>query len=347
MKAAVMEEFCEPLVVRDVPDPTAAPDGAVVRVEASGVCRSDWHAWIGDWPKLFELPHVLGHELCGVIESVGGEVTRFAAGDRVIAPFSAGEGSCHWCRSGLAHLCDDPVTVGFRSWGGFAERVGVEHADLNLVALPDEISYVSGAGMGCRFMTAFHGLTERARVRPGEWVVVHGCGGVGLAAVQIASALGASVVGVDIRPEKLEMATALGAVSVVDAGRSRNPVREVRQISGGGAHVSVDALGIAATSRNGIKSLRKRGRHLQIGLTTGTAGDLPIPIDWIVWNEIELIGSYGMPPIAYESMLRLVACGRLDPARLVRRTVALEETGAVLASMGKYDTLGITVIDRF
>lgn len=348
MKAAVLEAYREPLVVRQVPDPKPGRDGAVVRVAANGICRSDWHGWAGDWPGLFDLPHVLGHEMCGTIEEVGPEVRNMKPGMRVIVPFSGGDGSCPWCQTGMAHLCEDPITVGFTTWGGFAEFVAIEHADFNLVELPDAIDFVAGAGMGCRYMTSFHGLVDRARVSAGEWVAVHGCGGVGLSAVQIATALGCNVVGIDIGADKLALAQQLGAVAVVDASESNNPARAVREITGGGAHVSVDALGIEATCRNSIKSLRRRGRHVQIGITIGAAkGDLPVPIDTIVGKEIQLLGSHGMPVTEFPAMLRMVATGRLDPGKLVTRKVALEETGAVIAAMDSYDTLGFTVIDRF
>jgi D-arabinose 1-dehydrogenase-like Zn-dependent alcohol dehydrogenase len=348
MKAAVMEAYREPLVVREVPDPKPGPGGAVVRVEANGICRSDWHGWAGDWPTFFDLPHVLGHEMCGVVEEVGAEVRNVTPGMRVIVPFSSGDGTCPWCMTGKAHLCDNPITVGFTTWGGFAQFVAIDHADFNLVELPEEVDFVAGAGMGCRYMTAFHGIADRARVQAGEWVAVHGCGGVGLSAVQIASALGANVIGIDIGADKLEFAKELGAVAVVDASESNNPGRAVREITGGGAHVSVDALGIEATCRNAIKSLRQRGRHIQIGITTGAAkGDLSVPIDAIVNKEIQILGSRGMPVTEFPAMLRMVAAGRLNPGKLVTRKVTLEETAEVIAAMDSYDTLGFTVIDRF
>ena len=348
MKAAVLVAFREPLVVREVPDPSPAAHGAVVRVEANGICRSDWHAWAGHWPDSFELPHVLGHEMCGVVEGVGPDVRKIQPGTRVIVPFSSGDGTCHWCQSGQSHMCDNPFTPGFSSWGGFARFVAVDHADFNLVELPEEISFAAGAGMGCRYMTAFHGLADQAGVKAGDWVAVHGCGGVGLSAIQIASALGANVIGIDIGEDKLDFARKLGAVEVVNARESNDPAGAVREITGGGAQIAVDALGIEATCRNAIKSLRKRGRHVQIGMTTGAgAGDLSIPIDLIIMQEIELVGSRGMPVTRYDSMLRMVAAGKLQPGRLVTRTVPLEEAGAVLASMDDYDTLGFTVIEGY
>lgn len=348
MKAAVLEAFGQPLVVREVPEPEAGPKGAVVKVEANGICRSDWHGWVGDWPKLFELPHVLGHEMCGVVESVGSEVESFKAGDRVIVPFSGGDGHCPMCQAGHANICDDPVVPGFRSWGGFGELVAVDHADFNLVTLPESMSFVAAAGMGCRFMTSFHGLTARSAVGAGEWAVVFGCGGIGLSAIEIASALGANVVGVDIGDDKLELARTLGAVATINSATSKNAPREVRGITGGGAHVSVDALGIEATCVGAIKSLRKRGRHIQIGMTNGSAaGNLSLPVDLMIDKEIEFYGSKGMPPARYDGLLRMVEAGKLDPGRLVTRTVALEDTADVLASMNDYGTLGFTVIDRY
>ncbi len=348
MRAAVIEAFREPLVIQEVPDPAPAPHGAVIKVEANGICRSDWHGWVGDWPKLFSLPHVLGHEMCGIVEETGAEVSGFQKGDRVIVPFSGGDATCPMCYAGMAHLCQRPVMPGFRSWGGFAQYVSVDQADFNLVSLDEAIDFVAAAGMGCRFMTAFFGLVERAQVKPGEWVAVHGCGGVGLSAVQIATALGAQAIAVDIRQDKLDLAKSLGAVATVNAAEHNNPAKAVREITKGGAEVSVDALGIAATCRNGIKSLKTRGRHLQIGMTTGAdKGELTLPIDLMVDKEITLVGSHGMPPAGYGPMLAMIAAGRMDPGKLVSNTVPLEEAGDVLAAMDGYDTLGITVIDRF
>lgn len=349
MRAAVMRGSGEPLVVEEVPDPEPARDGAVVRVEACGICRSDWHAWVGDMGDRIRPPHVLGHEFVGVVEAVGPEVRRFSPGDRVIAPFSWGEGDCPQCRAGAEHLCDRRVTPGFDYWGGYARYVATPMADRSLVPLPEGIGFVAGASLGCRFMTAFHGLVDRAAVRPGEWVAVHGLGGVGLSAVHILTAVGARVVAVDIRPEPLARARALGAAATVDA-RAVDPAEAVRDLTGGGAQVAVDALGLAATCRNAVRSLAKRGRHVQIGLTTRTGGesaDIPLPVDFIVRQEITLLGSLGMPSARYEELLRLVEAGVLDPGSLVGRRVRLAEAGEVLAAMTRYETEGVTVIDRY
>ncbi len=350
MRAAVMEAVRAPLVVREVPDPECPSHGAVIRVEANGVCRSDWHGWTGDWDWLgvkFAFPHVLGHEMCGVIEEVGAEVRAFKAGDRVIVPFCQGEGSCDWCRQGRQNLCDHGFSVGFAYWGGFGRFVAVPHADANLVSLPEPIGFVDGASLGCRFMTSYHGVVDQAAVKPGEWVAVHGCGGIGLSAIHIASAMGANVIGVDIDAAKLDAAKRQGAVATVDASDGK-AAKAVREITKGGAHVGVDALGIETTCVNSIKGLRARGRHLQIGMTSGAErGKIALPIDLIVGKELTVVGSYGMHVPRYAQMLAMIETGKLNPAGLVSGTIALEQTGEVLASMDSYATLGIPVIDRY
>lgn len=350
MKAAVMEGIRQPLVVRNVPEPEPAPHGALIRVEANGICRSDWHAWTGDWTWIgiqLQFPHVLGHEFCGVVEDVGREVTRFKKGDHVVVPFSQGEGTCEWCRSGHQNICDTPLTPGFAYWGGFGRYVAAPFADVNLVPLPDGVGFVEAASMGCRFMTSFHGIVDRAQVQAGEWVAVHGCGGIGLSAIQIAAALGANVIGVDVSAEKLEFAKRVGAAAVVNANE-QEPVAAITQLTNGGAHVSVDALGVAATCRNSVACLRKRGRHLQVGLTSSAEkGEIALPIDLIVLKEITLLGTVGMQAPRFESMLRMVQAGKLTPGALVTHKVPLSEAGGVLASMDKFATVGVTVINSY
>ena len=200
-----MRAFAEPLRVEDVPDPEPAPDGVVVRVRATGVCRSDWHGWMGHDPAI-ELPHVPGHELAGEVAAAGPQVRGFAVGDRVTVPFCCGCGRCEPCRGGHTQICDRDFQPGFTAWGSFAELVALPRADLNLVRLPDALGYVEAASLGCRFMTAFAAVTEHGRVSAGDWVAVHGCGGVGLSALMVATALGAAVVAVDVDDETLALA---------------------------------------------------------------------------------------------------------------------------------------------
>ena len=344
MKALVLEGI-QQLAIRDLPDPEPGALGALVRVQANGVCRSDWHAWIGDIPRNY--PMVIGHEMTGIVEEVMPGVTRFKRGDRVVVPFSGSDGTCEHCRGGWAHLCDNPIIPGKTYSGGYGEYVGVALADRNLVPLPDEISFVEGAALGCRFMTSFHGLVDRAEIRAGEWVVVYGCGGIGLSAINIASALGCRVIGVDVNPANLELARTMGAQHVIDS-RSTKPVEAVLDITGSGAHVSVDALGIAETCVNGILSLRKGGRHLQIGITTkNEAGYIRLPVDLMVYKELKMIGSLGMAPSRYDSMVPLVTQKKLQPGRMVNREIALSEVEGIFHDMTRSANNGTFVVTKY
>lgn len=350
MKALVLEELKKPMVVKEVPDPENTQDGVIIKVEANGVCRSDWHAWMGDWDWLgiiLPTPHVLGHEFSGIVEEVGANVKNFKKGDRVIVPFTIGDGTCPYCQSGHHNICENIQMPGFTSWGGYGRYTHIPHADTNLIRLPEAISFTEAAGMGCRFMTAFHGVTDQAKIRPGEWVAVHGCGGVGLSAIQIATALGANVIAVDIGEDKLAFAKKMGAVATVNA-KSENAPEAIKEITKGGAHVSIDALGIAATCQSAILSLRKRGRHLQIGLTSREeAGMIPLPIDLIVQYEIELVGSLGMQPSRYPYMLDMIAKGKLRPGALITNTISLEQAPQILEQMSTFTNLGVTVVDKW
>jgi D-arabinose 1-dehydrogenase-like Zn-dependent alcohol dehydrogenase len=352
MRAAVVEELNNPLVVRNVPDPECPPDGAIVRVGANGICRTDWHLWTGDWAwrgLAIQPPFVLGHEFSGTIEEVGREVTGWKRGDRVIFPMNPGEGTCEWCLSGNQHICDSGASLvpGVSYWGACGEYVAIRFANVNLVRLPDSISFVDSASLACRYMAAFHGVVDEADVRGGEWVVVHGCGGMGLSAVQIAAAVGGKVIAVDISEQALTAASAVGAAYIINA-RTEDPVEAVKTLTRGGAHVSVDALGIESTCRNSVLSLRKLGRHVQIGHTTRReAGYVPLPIDVILLNELKLFGAFGMQGQRFGTMLAMCEAGLLQPGKIVHQKVSLDGVTSVLEAMGDYGTVGVVVIDRF
>lgn len=346
MRAVVYEQFNGPLRVERVPDPEPAADGVVVRVRANGICRSDWHGWRGHDPDI-RLPHVPGHELAGVIEAVGREVRHWRPGDRVTVPFVAGCGGCTECRAGHPQICDYQYQPGFTAWGSFAEFVALRYADGNLVRLPEEISFVAAASLGCRFSTAFRAVIQQGRVTAGEWVAVHGCGGVGLAAVQVAAAAGARVVAVDIKEAALAFARRVGATHGVDASCIADVPAAIRDLTGGGAHLSLDALGSRATCAWSVAGLRKRGRHVQVGLLLGADQDPPLPMHLVIARELELLGSHGMAAHAYPALLELIRAGRLQPERLVQRTVTLEEAPAELIALGEFQRMGVSVIDRF
>lgn len=373
MRAAVYDRFQGPIQIREVPDPEPPPGGVVVKVEANGICRSDWHGWMGHDPDITP-PHVPGHEIAGRIEAVAPDVSRWSVGDRVTVPFIAGCGRCGPCRSGNQQVCDHQFQPGFHGWGGFAEYVALRHADLTLVPLPGNLDYVTAAGLGCRFATAWRAVVVQGGVRVGQWVAVHGCGGVGLAAVMIARALGALVVAVDIREAALGQARAAGATAVVRSpqatasaggsgtsagggttaahtapgpGVAEQVSEEIRDITGGGAHVSVDALGHRDTARASMSCLRKRGRHVQVGLMVGDASETAVPWGALIGHELEVVGSHGMQAHEYDEMLRAVDVGFVDPGSLVKRTVGLEEGVDILMGMDTYDLLGVAVINAF
>ncbi len=346
MKAVYYEEFGGAITVRDVADPAPPPRGVVLRVNASGLCRSDWHGWQGHDPDI-RLPHVPGHELAGEIVAVGAQVRVRQLGERVTMPFVCGCGRCAQCASGNQQVCDHQFQPGFTHWGSFAEYVAVDYADTNLVPLPDAIDDVAAAALGCRFITAYRALLAQGRLQGGQWVAVHGCGGVGLSAIMIAAASGAQVIAVDIGEEKLALARKLGAVGVVNGRDTADVAEAVRTISDGGVHVSLDALGSQETCFNSIANLRKRGKHVQVGLMTGDHQHPVVPMDRVVAHELEILGSHGMQAFAYAPMLAMITAGKLQPRKLVGRHITLDAVPQELAAMDSFPGTGITVIDRF
>jgi D-arabinose 1-dehydrogenase-like Zn-dependent alcohol dehydrogenase len=329
-------------VLTDVPEPRCPDGGVVVAVRATGVCRSDWHAWKGHDPV--SLPHTPGHELAGVVAEVGVGVRHWVVGDRVTVPFVCGCGACSWCQAGETQVCPDQTQPGFTGPGSFAEKVAIHGADTNLVGLPESVDFVTAASLGCRFATAFRAVVTHGRLRTGDWLAVHGCGGLGLSALMIGVALGGLVVAVDVNPAALERASALGASAVVDAGRVVDVAAAIRDLTGGGAHVSVDAFGSPDLAVASVRSLRRRGRHVQAGLLLGASSTPPLPMDLVVSQELEIYGSHGMSAREYPAMLRLIEDGTLRPADLVGRVIGLEEAGAALAAMDRPSATGMTVV---
>jgi len=323
-------------------EPACPPDGVVIEVRATGVCRSDWHAWQGHDPV--ELPHVPGHEFAGTIAEVGPQVTLRRIGERVTVPFVCGCGRCEFCIAGDAQVCPQQTQPGFTGPGSFAERMAIHAADFNVVPLPASIDFVTAAALGCRFATAYRALTAHGRARRGDWVTVHGCGGVGLSAVMVAVALGARVIAVDVSPAALARAGELGADVIIDAADD-DVVSRVVDISNGGAHVSIDAVGLSTTAVTSLQCLRPRGRHVQVGLLLGRHATPPLPMDRVVANELEIHGSHGMAARDYPALLELVGSGALRPHLLVGQVIGLDQAGAALAAMTHPATQpGMTVV---
>jgi alcohol dehydrogenase len=346
MRAVVVERFGAPAVVTDVPDPQCPPDGVVLDVQATGLCRSDWHAWRGHDPGV-RLPHVPGHELSGVITEAGRGVRLHRVGERVAVPFVCACGQCPTCLSGDEQVCENQEQPGFTHWGSFAERVALHRADVNLVAVPVGVSPEAAAVVGCRFSTAYRAVVHQGRIGPGQWLVVHGCGGLGLSAVMIGASRGARVVAVDLNAAALEVAAAVGAESCVSADADPGDVADaIREVTEGGAHVSLDTAGHPQAIRASVAALRRRGRHVQVGLLApddSTSPPLAELLPDVIARELEVVGSHGMPARGIRSLLAEIAVGRLQPERLVTRRVDLDELPAAIAAMDSGSPVGMTV----
>ncbi len=346
MKAMYYEAFEQTPEIRTLSDPEPTFGGVVIKVGATGLCRSDWHGWKGHDPDI-QLPHVPGHELAGKVVATGKGVMRFKAGDRVTVPFVSGCGHCAQCHSGNQQVCPSQFQPGFTHWGSFAEYVAIDYADTNLVILPEDIDDATAASLGCRFATSFRAVADQARTGPGDWVAVHGCGGVGLSAIMIATALGANVVGIDLTEDKLALARKCGAVATVNAASVPDVVEAVRDITKGGAHVSIDALGHPTTCFNSIKNLRRRGRHVQVGLMLGEHATPQIPMAQVIGHELEIYGSHGMQAWRYDAMLAMITSGKMEPRQLISKRIGLQEAIPELMTMDKTETPGIAVITSF
>ena len=343
MRAAVLKEYRKDLSIEQVADPACEEDGVVLRTLACGICRSDWHGWIGHHPRV-KPGQIPGHEYCGEVVEAGPR-SGWKAGDLVIAPFILACGSCPACRSGVSNTCPDQRLPGFVEPGAFAEFISVPHAH-NLARLPDGMSPVLAAGLGCRVTTAYHALTDRANLRPGEWLAVHGTGGIGLATLILGRALGARVIAVDVVPEKLEHALSLGADAALDA-RDGDVSEAIRDLTGGGAHVSVEALGIAQTTNASLRCLRALGRHVQVGLPSGPHAQMQIDMSVIYQKNLAMFGTRGMPAHKYPSLLGMIEAGLVDFMPMIAREVGLSQASAELALFDGPMAPGVAVISDF
>jgi D-arabinose 1-dehydrogenase-like Zn-dependent alcohol dehydrogenase len=343
------------MTIDTIPVPKIGEGEALVRAVASGVCRSDWHLWNGDWGWAgLELPEkaTLGHEIAGVVVKTGPGVKHVEPGMRVTIPFNLACGYCEYCRQGLQNLCDNllsPVLID--GGGGWQQYIRIPTADVNCIPLPDGVDELTAAALGCRYMTAWRAIATRANVRGGEFVAVHGCGAVGLAGVQISTALGGRTIAIDIDDEKLFAAKHAGAFATINA-RGLSPAEvgaAVKQATGGaGAEVALDALGGTKTTLGGLFSLRKGGRLAQVGLTSSEdKGMVGLPLDLLVLQELSIVGSFGNPQSAYPSLMGLVTAGKLDPKALVSREIGLEEVQDVLNDMDQFKTNGFIIITKF
>ncbi|MGB1234752.1 MAG: zinc-binding dehydrogenase [Planktomarina sp.] len=343
MRAAVVRDFNADLSIETVADPACPDTGVVLQVAACGVCRSDYHGWVGSHPKVNN-GSILGHEYCGTVVEVGSKA-KHKVGDRLIAPFILGCGSCGECGRGVSNACTNAITPGFGTPGAYAEYVAVPH-DHNLVHLPDTMSPSLAAGLGCRVTTAWHALTDRANVRAGEWVAVHGTGGIGLSALLLAKALGAKVIAVDVVEEKLTHALSLGADAAVNAVTT-DAATAIREITNGGADVSIEALGIAITTNASVDCLGVLGRHVHVGMPASEDGHMNINLRAIYAKQLAFYGTRGMPTWKYPTLLDMIERGDVDLSPMVARNVTLSQASDELRAMSGPTAPGTAVITDF
>ena len=346
MRAVSYQAFGTTPEIVDLPDPSPSDDGVVLEVNAAGLCRSDWHGWQGHDDAITTLPHVPGHEITGTISEVGRQVSRWRVGDRVIVPFVCGCGTCPTCETGEYQVCPAQWQPGFHGAGGFAERVAIPFADANLVRVPAGVSDAAAAALGCRTATAYRALTLIAGLQSGEELLVYGAGGVGLSAIMIARTLGARTTVIDPDPQARDLARHLGAALTLDPTAFEHEsdlVEAVGDATNGGAHVSLDAIGAPGVPRQAILSLRRRGRHVQVGLLPQGA---EIPMPRVIGWELAVLGSHGLAGHHYPELLALIADGRVRPDAMVSRVIGLADIPEALAAMGTTAyPAGVTIVE--
>jgi D-arabinose 1-dehydrogenase-like Zn-dependent alcohol dehydrogenase len=310
MRAAVVRDFNEDLSIETVEDPACPNNGVVLEVAACGVCRSDYHGWIGGHPKVIN-GSILGHEYCGVVVAAGPQA-KHVIGDKLIAPFILGCGDCPACQTGASNTCESAIVPGFGAPGAYAEFVAVPF-DHNLVHLPETMAPALAAGLGCRVTTAWHALTDRANVRAGE--------------------------------EKLIHAKRLGADAAVNAATT-DVASAIRDITGGGAQVSIEALGIEATTNASVECLATLGRHVHVGMPAGD-GMMQVNMRAVYSKQLAFFGTRGMPSWKYPSLLAMIERGEVDLNPMLDREVSLSGASGELRAMRGPTPPGTAVITDF
>jgi len=320
MKAAVFYAGDQPLKIEEVPTPTPSPGEALIKVAACGVCHTDLHYLDHGVPTFKKPPLILGHEVSGVIAALGGGASPWKEGDRVLLPAVYGCGQCAMCRTGRENVCEKMVMFGNNVDGGYAEYIIAPAKDL--LRLPDELPLEEGAIIADAVTTPYHAVVNRGDLKPGDQVVVFGCGGIGLNLVQIAAALGGNVIAVDILPEKLDWARQLGARITLNGRDYERIDKEIRKLTGGGADIGFEAIGNPITQAQTFASLRTGGRFVVVGFS---AQPMSLDIGRVMYREMEIVGSLGCRAVDYPRVLELARQNKIKVKELVTARFALEE----------------------
>ncbi len=339
MKAAVFHGPEIGLRIDDIPVPEIGPSDVLVKVAACGACHTDLHYIEHGIPTFKKPPVVLGHEASGIIEKAGAEVVNVSEGQRVLIPAVLTCGKCRFCRMGRENICSEMTMLGNHFDGAYAEFVAVPAKDV--LDLPESINLEEASIIADALSTPYHAVKNRAKVRPGDTVVVFGCGGVGINAVQLAALAGAYVIAVDKSPKKLEWAREFGAAETIDASSVDRVAKEVKKLTGGGADIAMEVIGNPRTIEEAFDSVRIGGRLCVVGYTHEA---ISIIAGKIMFKELEITGSLGCPPGEYVPLIRMVAQGKIDLGRIVTHRVALSEIEKAFELMKQGESLRTIVI---
>ncbi len=339
MKAALFHGAHQPLTIEDVPTPTPGPGELLVKIAACGVCHTDLHYLDHDVPTFKKPPLILGHEPSGTVAALGAGVKGWKDGDRVLLPAVYGCGQCRMCRIGRENVCDNMVMFGNNVDGAYAEYMLAPAKDA--LHLPVEVPLIEGAIIADATTTPYHAVVNRGRVQPGDAVVVFGCGGIGLNLVQIAAAVGAQVIAVDIMDEKLSLACQFGAVATVNPKNVERVDKELRKLTGGGADVAFEAIGNPITQAQAFASVRTGGRFVVVGYS-----EKPMTLDTgrVMYREMEVIGSLGCRAVDYPRVIELARLGKIKVAELVTARFALEEINAAFDTLRRGEGIRSVIV---
>ncbi|MBI4723179.1 MAG: zinc-binding dehydrogenase [Candidatus Stahlbacteria bacterium] len=319
MKAAIFYGPNQPLKIEDVPKPTAGLGEIIVKVSACGVCHTDLHYIDSGVPTFKKPPMILGHEASGIVDEIGEGVTQFKGGERVLLPAVLSCGHCKFCRTGRENICDNMVMFGNNIDGSYAEYVKAPAKDTFL--LPKEIPLEEGAIIADAITTPYHAVINRGNVKPGDKVVVFGCGGVGLNVVQIASTIGAYCIAVDILDQKLEYAKTLGAAEVLNPTKLDRIDKEVRKLTNGGADIAFEVIGNPHTMELAFACLRTGGKLVVMGYSDK---NMNLNLGRTMYREMGIVGSLGCRPVDYPRVIELARVGKIKVKELVTRKFPLE-----------------------
>jgi 6-hydroxycyclohex-1-ene-1-carbonyl-CoA dehydrogenase len=338
VKAAVFYAAHEPMRIEDVPTPQPRAGEILIRVAGCGVCHTDLHYLDHGTPTFKQPPVILGHEIAGTVAALGAGVTVLKEADRVLVPAVLSCGHCTLCRTGRENICENSQMLGNHIDGGYAEYVAVPAKDV--FRMPDDVPLVEGSVIADAVTTPFHAVVRRGKVAAGDWVIVFGCGGVGLSLVQVAAAVGARVIAVDVKDAKLETARRFGATATLNPAAVPKLDKAVRALSGGGVDVAFEAVGKATAQEAALNCLRTGGRLVLVGYSPET---LPLNAGRVMFRELDIMGSLGCRPVDYPRAIELVRQGKVRLADMVTHRFPLDRIGEAMDTLRAGDAIRIVV----